>query len=217
MRSQPSNSALDLPGLPTLQACHSSTSPVLTPTCSVPQSLARQVSACIMWPGSGWTRRSVGWSSRLGAAVLVVASCASCASLRLEPGNSIVLPESAAAKVLAQCSRDTPAGAVTGTWVPSPANIADLEAHFPSLLRLPAKLGACRECRVESINSYYRQYVGVVIGGRRLVYINAYPAGSVSRPNPIPEVMCDGGRGYWGALYDPGTSTFRDLAFNMEA
>jgi len=32
-----------------------------------------------------------------------------------------------------------------------------------------------------------------------------------------PVLVCDGGDAVWGALYDPATKIFRDLAFNGRA
>lgn len=91
-----------------------------------------------------------------------------------------------------------------------------MESSFARLAKLEAKVGACLGCRIRSINDYYRQYVGIEVEGRRLVYINAFDVRFNATPSRQwhPEVMCDGGDAYWGALYDPGTRAFSDLAFN---
>jgi hypothetical protein len=76
--------------------------------------------------------------------------------------------------------------------------------------------------RPTDVNRYYRQYAGIVVGTRKLIYINAFArgnkdfepttAGAASRI-----VACDGGRSFWGAMYDPETKRFWNLAFNGDA
>jgi hypothetical protein len=54
---------------------------------------------------------------------------------------------------------------------------------------------------------YVREYVGIVVGGKRFIYVNAYPAGG-------PSSVCDGGSSFWGVVYEPEAREFGDLAFN---
>jgi len=64
----------------------------------------------------------------------------------------------------------------------------------------------------------------IEIEGRRYVYINAF------REHPIylrrqdqdlwrskPVLVCDGGEGFWGVLYDPEARKFSQLSFNGSA
>jgi hypothetical protein len=64
-----------------------------------------------------------------------------------------------------QCSRPAPRD-VGSFWTPSPAEIAALEQRLPEFL-----LKADPEIKLPD---YYRQYVGIVSGGRKLIYLNAF-------------------------------------------
>jgi len=60
-----------------------------------------------------------------------------------------------------------------------------------------------------------RQYLGIVVEGKRRIYINAFPRGMVSKDWRKKFVtICDGGVGVWGVLYDPQTGSFSDLETN---
>jgi hypothetical protein len=93
--------------------------------------------------------------------------------------------------------------------------------------RLPAYVAATRGCakRFKPLAEYRRQYVGVVVDGRRRLYLNAYEASSQDemqklfpglRENPpdwrmMPYDMCHGGPAFWGAEYDLDKATFSNL------
>jgi hypothetical protein len=114
-------------------------------------------------------------------------------------------------------------------WAPSPAQVAELERRLPGWL--------ARQNRRPWVNvRYFRQYVGVAHGGRRYIYLNAFPADSVrdnvrlfaelkaknhpaasAMPSYLSDanywrehaiVVCDGGGVYWGVEYDPVTHEF---------
>jgi hypothetical protein len=61
------------------------------------------------------------------------------------------------------------------------------------------------------------QYAGIVVNGKHLIYINAFYQ---SRPDEwekwkkIAVAVCDGGSGFWGALYDPKEKKVFDLRLN---
>jgi len=92
-------------------------------------------------------------------------------------------------------------------------NVADLEASLPMVSKLESKL-CCSGGQVPgAIGSYQYQYVGVVIEGHRYIYINAFkPSQELSLSRPV--AVCDGGKNFWGVLYDPETHQFEQLAFN---
>jgi len=151
---------------------------------------------------------------------LLLVGC-SAATTRVAPDRFAVLMSSRAEELLSQCSR--PAPEAEGTWQPSISDIAQLETDLPHLVGRKARGCCIRGERLRDVNTYFRQYVGVVISGRKLIYINAFPMTEfddwppqVSRPawREEPIKVCDGGSGYWGALYDPVRRSFSDLAFN---
>lgn len=119
------------------------------------------------------------------------------------------------AKLIAgQCSRENPP-AFTDTWIPDEKTIAYLEANLKKIERLSSKLCCLQNEHISDVHKYYRQYIGIVSKGRRLIYINA-----VVGPKPPnnwltePVMACDGGMSFWGAIFDPETGDFSQLAFN---
>ncbi len=126
----------------------------------------------------------------------------------------VVLPSANARALMDQCSRATPPE-FSGTWEPEPEAILALEEGLRAIETLEPKLCCLPGVRIQDVSVYRRQYVGVVIGGRKLIYINAFHRDVVAdewKTRPI--VACDGGVTFWGALYDPGTNEFFDLAIN---
>ncbi len=111
------------------------------------------------------------------------------------------------AQVLDTCSRESPArdGRVTGYWAPSRADVEQLESRLPSL-----------SPQVADPTNSNRQYVGVEIDGQRLVYINAFSLPDHADIDPSREAVrvCDGGARFWGALFDPTTGEFSEIASN---
>jgi len=90
-----------------------------------------------------------------------------------------------------------------------------MESRFSRLLRLESEHCCVLGGRIERMETYRLQYVGLVVAGRKLVYVNAF----CSAPPPAWDSTalvdaCDGGPCYWGALYDPETGRFSELAFN---
>ncbi|MEE7560964.1 hypothetical protein HH299_15635 [Xanthomonas sp. Kuri4-2] len=126
---------------------------------------------------------------------------------RVKTGQSWVITRQAlAAQVLDPCSRDSPArhpGEVTGYWAPSRQQLERLEADQS---RLQPTIAAPAD--------FDRQYVGIEAHGRRLIYINAFrlPDDSELDPGRSAVDVCDGGAGAWGAVYDPESGQFSDIA-----
>lgn len=146
--------------------------------------------------------------------LLMLAGCASDGPL---PRGYVVLPEASAGDALRPCSRQGPSD-VEGTWSPSEAEIAQLEKDLPKLARLKSSLCCLVGARINDPSSYFRQYLGLIIGGQRLIYINAFfdPAAHYDHSPWLQRVVdaCDGGSSFWGAMYDPKRRRFSDLAVN---
>ena len=160
-----------------------------------------------------------------------------------EPLNShwgAVFPPASAGQLLRQCSRGTPTP-IRGTWNPSPDQVRLLEGPLSvlidrqlSALRLPDSLRP-------HAGDYYRQYAGVIVGGRRIIYVNGFHKTQVAETRTfltehrndsaalrnfppasrdsdywrgVPTVVCDGGEYYFGVEYDPETHRFRNFSFN---
>src|SRR5262245_35285292 len=111
-----------------------------------------------------------------------------------------ILPASAAPDLLRQCSRDTISDA-DSYWVPTRAEVASIERSLPGLLARPS----VRSPRAP-VSEYFRQYVGVVANGRRLVYASFFHESSFkhfqSSWRDRAVIMCDGGDHFWGIVFD---------------
>jgi hypothetical protein len=126
--------------------------------------------------------------------------------------KSVVLPESAAQQLTHPCSRPGPPK-FEGTWLPGQPDVQGMESRLSYISRLRSR-GGIEGQRIAKPEKYYRQYVGIIVKGRKLIYVN-----SICDENPsefwrdTPQDVCDGGCN-WGVLYDTVSRKFSDLAMN---
>lgn len=140
--------------------------------------------------------------------------------------HGVRLAESLVPTLLHQCSRPVPAP-LTGTWSPD----ADTLHRLEHVLRLALQNAIDRNVRPGAsrprATDYYRQYVGLVIGGREVVYVNgfhretlAFLGQTSSRLEHAGEWrtkavdVCDGGVDFFGAEYDPIGGRMESITFN---
>lgn len=123
----------------------------------------------------------------------------------------VLLPASAAQSVSHFRSR---AGIhkVSGGRHPTQTELEQLETHLMRLSRLKSE----DELKVQIAQpaGFYRQYVPIVVGGRKLIYINAFSWTPVSHWHERIEDICDTGSSGWGVLYEPRTGQFSYLRMN---
>jgi hypothetical protein len=131
-------------------------------------------------------------------------------------GRFAVSPRSEARRVLSLCSRyGVPK--VDGSWEPTMADIDGLESLLPHISQLRSTEGLVG-LRVAHPTAYYRQYVGITIGERRLIYVNAFPDDKLPSDWRAKLVdYCDGASEFWGVLYNPTTHEFSELNTNGRA
>lgn len=142
------------------------------------------------------SRRAAMLAASLG---VLLAGCSTPAVLQPaaeRSGQSWVVTRPALAATLAQACPGGIAGEITDYWAPSRADVDRLEA---ALAQLPASIG--------TPVADDRQYVGVVSGQQRLVYVRGWPAADFPDADPSRHqaVPCDIG---WHALYDPASGHF---------
>ncbi len=112
-----------------------------------------------------------------------------------------------------QCSRPNPPR-YESVWQPGPAEVQQLERDLPAL-DAQAPADCCGGLRLGDPQAYDRQYFGIVVQGRRLIYVNAFiPTMANKDFRSYSIVLCGGGSGAWGALYDPQNRSFSALALN---
>jgi hypothetical protein len=92
----------------------------------------------------------------------------------------------------------------TSYWTPRAADLRELEADLP-----------------RSIAGYCRQYIGIVRGGRRLIYVNGFSAAVASEYahekfdwHKHAVFVDDGGTGFFEADYDLKTHKFSGPYFH---
>lgn len=150
---------------------------------------------------------------------LVVPIVVSCA-VTLTGGNgttvssrSVILKTKHGPELVKQCMENNVRDA-TEFWMPSLVEVHELEERLPTFISERTSLG-------RSIIDDYKQYIGVTLHGRRLIFVNAIDSrGEFSGADIIagwkhrPIVACGGGPTFWQVVYDPETKEFQDFQIN---
>ena len=143
---------------------------------------------------------------RIVRAILLAAALwpvAASAEMPLNPGWATIFPAAQAPLLARQCSRGAPRA--EGVWQPTPADIAKLE---PGLAHVLA------DAKVQP-GAYYRQYGGLIVTGRRIIYVNgARNVVTQADWRTAAISICDGGALAFGVEYDPATGRFANFTFN---
>jgi hypothetical protein len=135
----------------------------------------------------------------------------------LNPDNGAILAPDSARDVLNQCSRDVP-HPVQGTWQPNKDQIVELEDGLPKALDdALTKRGE----HLDRAKTFLRQYAGFIVGGRKIIYVNAFPhtvqndqQSSALSWRYRAVTVCDGGSAFFGVEYDPAKQIFANFVFN---
>jgi hypothetical protein len=90
-----------------------------------------------------------------------------------------LLPQGEISAISRLCSRNGPK--VNGSWEPTDGQIKSLEQHLSQISRLKSEEGMVG-IQIAKPSRYYRQYVGIVVGGRKLIYLNAFD--TIDQPPP---------------------------------
>jgi hypothetical protein len=131
--------------------------------------------------------------------------------------TAVVFAGDKALELTEPCSRARPIA--EGTWTPSDSDIAAME---PALANLVAERLRARSPNAADIAvaDYHRQYGGLVLDGRRIIYVNGFRLGEyddLEAWRSFPHTICDGGPIMFGVEYDPAARQFRNFAFNGPA
>lgn len=104
----------------------------------------------------------------------------------------------------------------SGWWLPTAEEIAALEAALPNYLRTFSDDRTL--ALADKVGTYERQYAGLVVEGRALIFVNALcedPTGGRWTSEPV--FVDDGGDCFFQLYYEPSTGGFRELSINGEA
>jgi hypothetical protein len=150
---------------------------------------------------------------------------------KLDAGTAVIIPVQMAPALLDQCTRERPRN-VTGFWSPGADIVRQMEEDLAPVLHRASREGGSGST---GLNAYYRQYVGILRDGRRVIYVNGFHRNYVHRYlsyndtvhgkrveqdtaewriNPVS--VCDGGTAYFGIEYDLTTRRFGPLHFNAK-
>jgi hypothetical protein len=127
--------------------------------------------------------------------------------------RSVVLPESAAKDLVHYYSRPG-LEHLDGIWMPAEADVKEMESRLPQVSKLredDEKNGR----QIRTPEKYYRQYLGILAGKHKFIYINAF----CTDPPPPRwkqrlEEVSDGGACYWNVFYDTVSGEFSNLQIN---
>jgi hypothetical protein len=137
---------------------------------------------------------------------IVIASflCSILASIQgQQEQRFVVLPARVAGSVASQ-----------GSWQPTKADIDGLEANLSKVSALKAE-GWPSTIRIDHPQQYFRQYVAILRGGQRRIYVNAFCDEQLrSEWRDRLVVVNDGATCFWQALYDPTIKKFSNLRIN---
>jgi hypothetical protein len=160
-------------------------------------------------------------------AVLVAVVATQMAAPGFNVDWAVVLPVDSVATFRATfcrwCSRPGPA--LAGYWTPDPEAIRGPEAALSPALQRALEQKFKDSPRRPTTEEYYRQYIGIQLGRRRVIYVNGFhklhleqlarTRRELARTWETRVVhVCDGGTMYFGAEYDPATRQLRNLEFN---
>lgn len=138
------------------------------------------------------------------------------------PAYSTILKADKGKAIMAQCSRSIPEG-VTDYFDLTDADVAKLDSNFKKVLYIKSEGCCIVRSSVKNLDKYAYQFIGVIVGKQKFIYINAFAIDNSKNPVQLkagwqenPVIVCDGGSSFWGAMFKISDSTFSELAINGE-
>jgi hypothetical protein len=105
------------------------------------------------------------------------------------------------------------------SWEPTVADIYGAEANLPQISALGEKEHDSN-WRIDNPNQYFRQYLAIVLDGKKLIFVNAFCSIEQGDSNDWRKhlvFVIGGGKCFWHATYDPSTKKFSNLIINAVA
>ncbi|MEZ5292837.1 MAG: hypothetical protein R2745_17275 [Vicinamibacterales bacterium] len=133
----------------------------------------------------------------------------------VEPDGGVVLGRDAVRSLMNPCSRGFPPG-LTGYWAPTTDELRELEERLAAQLAQDVPLISRPLNRRRLV--VWRQYVGMLRGGVKVIYVNGMPAESLERHEAEWRrgqlLVCGGGASNFGIVYDTTTRQFDSFEGN---
>jgi len=106
-----------------------------------------------------------------------------------------------------------------GTWEPTKADLDGLEKSLPQISKMKI-FGWPPVVQIEHPEQCFRQYVAVLVAGKRMIFVNAFcvdPSEYYPYWRDRLVLVSDGALSFWQVLYDPATMQFSNLRINARA
>ena len=154
--------------------------------------------------------------------LLLISALAAAPAMSAPPGvggpmvtrSVYVFPAQQGAQLLKQCSRKAPQN-VSDYWTPTDDQVKALKSALDTYVRQHSADG--RPVLSNPLDSYHGQYAGIVSSGKHLIYGNFYiHQADWTHEDTVPVNVCDGGRSFFGVVFDPAANKIVDVAFNGE-
>jgi hypothetical protein len=154
----------------------------------------------------------VGW---LGAAPLALAQEVAPVLVQADRFEGVILPAEQAAELWHGATGSPPQGA----WTPEEADVRKLEAGLQAYVQSAAPQRSPQLW--QKLDGYKRQYAGVLLDGRRVIYVNFVCNAVVAEGRMDwqrqPILVEDGGDCFFQLRYDAELDAYTDLSVNGEA
>ncbi len=104
--------------------------------------------------------------------------------------------------------------AIKGYWTPQQAQVRELEAGIVPFLEASTAPDHTQYGFWEDLDDYQRQFFGVTLDERQLIYANYFCADDFEHWRTSYVLVMDGGACFFQVLYDPAEGTFSELRIN---
>lgn len=120
-----------------------------------------------------------------------------------------ILPIDKAEEVVRFYRRAPLGSSVDGYWFPSRSEVLEAEK------RLPDFFAKAKKRPKGGLETFNRQYMGIVVQGRKILYISFFSKTSIDMDwKREPAKVFDGGDIFWRIEYDPESGTFSNYQAN---
>jgi hypothetical protein len=126
-------------------------------------------------------------------------------------GDGVIFPPVFGPRLLAQCSRAT-LGAGSGYWLVPRADIEIVESVVAAYVNKKTT-----EVSVTDLQSYQRQYVGVMRANKKSIYVSFIPSAATGEEwRSVPFQQCHSGPSFFGAEVDMESQSVTHLAVDSQ-